>query len=1405
MSNYIQKISISVCLLLGLYINAQSNDKNYISTKAYQVAVTETELSTLDRDSVIQSVSYFDGLGRPIQNIEVRAGGNREDIIVPMYYDQYGRSSSEHLPFSQSNNNGDFIEYASDLSDEYLFDTHFDIASRRVQKTFYKSPLHRIQSQAMPMDRSARTSNLQGVISYEYALNTTNDNISKYHVSYEDSDNIIDYHTYLNKDANIYGTGTLYKSITKDENWIPSMGQNHTVEEYTNTRGQIVLKRTFNDNISHDTYYVYDEHLQLSFVIPPLAAKKTILSETDINELCYQYLYDEKGRLRKKKIPGKGWEYIVYDTLDRPILTQDANLRTDNKWLFTKYDDFNRAVYTGIYVAETDQGFSTLQQLADDATEVNECRTQPIEVRAPRLSKSTTTCGVSQTIDGTLVHYTNNVFPQEIDQLLTINYYDTYNNMSNLSFLSEQPFEQEYLTTPTGLAVVTKTRVLDTNQWINENIGYDRKGRPVAILRTNEYLDTYELTHTLYDFTGKVLKNKLTHRKGNSGDYIYSLDEYTYDHIGRLNTHHHKIDNKELSDTAGNYPDIISVTENPTNNTDLVATERIIISPNTTISASTSNAFTARIEESSVTSELIVDNTYNGLGQLESKDVGNKVNKPLQSVDYRYNEQGWLSGINNHSQREEDDLRDISTIAMGAGDLFGMQINYSHPTAEATPLYNGNISQIHWRTASEDASQKTYNYEYDALNRITKAEDNTSKYNLNSVSYDQNGNILSLNRSGHTNANASSFGIMDDLTYTYKGNQLLSVTDITGSIYGFKDGNTSEDDYDYDDNGNMVMDKNKGISQNNPITYNHLNLPKKVTVNHTNYIEYIYDANGTKIEKKVGPYGNITHYTGNYIYETIGGAGTFLKFMHHPEGYVEPKNQSNLGDGFNYVYQHKDHLGNIRLSYTDTNDDYEQILSSSFVDRNNLEGWQPNGSASISGFPGSLIARVQNSWAGVKHLLNNEVFVPGEQLTVYCDFDKSSTNANVRLYIQELDSSGSHLSWNTLDGNLQTGNHQYEYTVKTGTKLVLRVDKNNTHLDETTSFVIHEIGLTRGALEIKEEKNYYPFGLQHKGYNNTIVGQENNYQTFQGQEHTEDLGLNIHEWNYRVSDPTIGRFWQIDPLAEKYHWMTTYQFSSNQPIHAPELEGLESSYDLNSRDPNLQNLTPSERTAYKKGLRNGTATGTDFIPLVGDVKGVIETFTGSDLISGQQLSLGARLLGLIGLSELRTIGKIGDTFRGLKVLGESSSLAGFEKTVTDVVIKNGDQIIAAGDLGVDTGKSLSAISLGIGGEKAADILSVSSSGKFNITEVKAITAGTISADQVGSAVLQLTNTANALKNGINAVKGAKIGTLNIAVPTGTKFGGVYSVSGNQLVRNTADGQQVVRVQGQVVNVRYVDQ
>jgi len=77
---------------------------------------------------------------------------------------------------------------------------------------------------------------------------------------------------------------------------------------------------------------------------------------------------------------------------------------------------------------------------------------------------------------------------------------------------------------------------------------------------------------------------------------------------------------------------------------------------------------------------------------------------------------------------------------------------------------------------------------------------------------------------------------------------------------------------------------------------------------------------------------------------------------------------------------------------------------------------------------------------------------------------------------------------------------------------------------------------------------------------------------FQGQEKDDEVKGEGNSLNYkfRMYDPRVGRFFAVDPLTKKYPELTPYQFSSNMLIHAPELEGLETSWDLNSRDPNFQ-------------------------------------------------------------------------------------------------------------------------------------------------------------------------------------------------------------------------------------------
>ncbi|MEW7281078.1 hypothetical protein ABW636_20985 [Aquimarina sp. 2201CG1-2-11] len=224
---------------------------------------------------------------------------------------------------------------------------------------------------------------------------------------------------------------------------------------------------------------------------------------------------------------------------------------------------------------------------------------------------------------------------------------------------------------------------------------------------------------------------------------------------------------------------------------------------------------------------------------------------------------------------------------------------------------------------------RSYDYTYDALNRITEAISNDGKYNLSNVTYDKAGNILSLDRKGHLNGAASAFGDMDKLVYNYShnevSNKLLKVTDHTTNTFGFKDGNKNGDDFVYDENGNMVKDRNKGIDQ---ITYNHLNLPTTVTVSGANNgtIQYVYDATGAKLKKVATESGNATttEYANGYIYKEGN-----LEYFSTAEGYVTPEN-----GGYQYVYQFKDHLGNVRLSYTDA-DNNGAITQSEIIEEKN--------------------------------------------------------------------------------------------------------------------------------------------------------------------------------------------------------------------------------------------------------------------------------------------------------------------------------------------------------------------------------------------------------------------------------------------------------------------------------------
>ncbi|MFY7670155.1 DUF6443 domain-containing protein [Tenacibaculum sp. MEBiC06402] len=890
-----------------------NQNQNYTYSRSYSEPVKSENLSSVNSDKVIENITYIDPAGRIIQENGIKIGATGNDIVKHYEYNGNGELLKEYLPYSKISSNGLLSNNAKQETLSYYNTTEYDnTVNPYTNSRVENSPLNRTlevaaQGNTWQLDENNDTDH---TVKYEYGINSTSDNVRKFAVNLI-ADNTSNPELVENS---VFPEGALKKSIVKNENWQPNQefSTDNTTETYEDERGRIILKRSFNKAEKIDTYYVYDVFDNLTYVLSPKLSLKSTITQVDLNDLAHQFKFDGKGRIIERKIPGKGWEFLVYDREDKIIFTQDALQRQRNKWVSLKYDFKNRLVLNTIY--NRDISRESLQN------EVNSnSSTQLFETRS----------NVNVLIDGENVFYSNLAFPVTTSQLEVnvVNYYDNYENVlpSGLTNTITTSFGIESSSNTTDLLTVSKKAILDTNHWITSVIYYDNNGRPIYVYSHNSFLNTIDIVEYKLDFLGKILQTNEIHKREGYED-ISIVNRLDYDRAGRLLTQKQCLSKGEVNCNESVEDSVTLSSElNNTNGTEVInAANSIVLLPGFKATASQNFALNLKVTNSNTTFETIVENSYNELGQIIEKGVGGKGNQRLQKVNYAFNVRGWLKKINNDTANDND--------------LFNYSLKHEDATNEADKLYNGNISEISWNTLNVDSSTKKYTYQYDALNRLTKAIDNSAKYNVE-LSYDENGNIQTLNRQGHTNEEATVFGTMDDLTYDYdNGNKLKRVVDASGIDFGFKDVNNTNpdgtyvDDYTYDVNGNTTSDLNKGITS---ITYNNLNLPDVITTSQGT-IKYVYDAGGKRLAKTVKltteTDGKTTEYAGNYIYQNSGVSGSVseLQYINQTEGYIKYDDNQ-----FIYVYQYKDHLGNIRLSYADINNDGLITSNSEILDESN--------------------------------------------------------------------------------------------------------------------------------------------------------------------------------------------------------------------------------------------------------------------------------------------------------------------------------------------------------------------------------------------------------------------------------------------------------------------------------------
>lgn len=485
--------------------SAQPAIGNWIRKDVY------TESSGL---SSYTDVSYYDGLGLSEQVVRVAASPSGKSIVLPQYRDSLFRTDARaYLPYETNYTTAqkqaspfDAARYASlygPIDSPYAWEeTVFDSfsANRPISVTKPGAIYH--------------NNNLRRII--EYGTNLSSDYVWKIRLDGETF--------WINTH---YTAGLLRKIVYENEDGIRTA-------VFTDKLGRDILTRQYLGPSQYaDTYSVYDDAGRIACVISPKGS--AIIGPaspvTDALVYCSFYQYDGYGRMTRRRLSGKGWEYFVYDKGGRQVLSQDAVMHASNQWLYTVYDNAGREIEKSLVSSSMTQ--SAIQNAYDASSFDNSYPNLggSDDYRKPLTSGFTLIKHLSSTRYGGQ-HYRMSTMSATPTGSIPI--------VPSLYFSPVPGVVESSETNDSNLKVYEKLyalgQVVTSKDYIERAFYYDRRGRLIQTVELN-ILGGISRTSVKYDFCDRPLIVKETVRtsSGDTTDDV-KVTEYTYDARGRMLT-----------------------------------------------------------------------------------------------------------------------------------------------------------------------------------------------------------------------------------------------------------------------------------------------------------------------------------------------------------------------------------------------------------------------------------------------------------------------------------------------------------------------------------------------------------------------------------------------------------------------------------------------------------------------------------------------------------------------------------------------------------------------------------------------------------------------------------------------------------------------------------------------------